>query len=190
MINTEESGQSSWLGLPQVYGIVQQHKGRIDIETQVEHGTAFFIYLPALPVQSVETLNLALSTLAKGRGETILVVEDSASTREAVVQSLELLNYRVLEAANGQEALALLGRYGDEIALILSDVVMPGMGGIALLHALKARGLPVRMVMLTGHPLGKEMESLRTQGMIDWLPKPPNIEQLAEVVARALNTDI
>ena len=71
--------------------------------------------------------------------------------------------------------------------MVLSDVVMPGMGGVALLHALRQRGLTVKVVMLTGHPLEREMENLRAQGLVNWLPKPPRLEQLAEVVARILN---
>jgi CheY-like chemotaxis protein len=98
-----------------------------------------------------------------------------------------MLNYRVLEAANGHEALATLERYHDEVALVLSDVVMPKMGGIALLHALRERELTVGVVMLTGHPLGEKLENLREQGMIDWMTKPPKLEQLAQLLARALN---
>jgi two-component system cell cycle sensor histidine kinase/response regulator CckA len=139
-----------------------------------------------VPAQAMGAPALETLALIKGNGETILVVEDSASARKAVVDSLKTLNYRVMEAANGHEALAILELYGDDIALILSDVGVPGVGGVALLHALRARGLPARVVMLTSHPMKKEMESLRAQGMIDWLPKPPSLEQLAEVVAQAL----
>ncbi len=74
------------------------------------------------------------------------------------------------------------------VALVLNDVVMPGMGGVALFHALRQRNLAVKVVLLTGHPLEEDMESLRTQGLSDWLPKPPSLEQLAEVVARALES--
>jgi CheY-like chemotaxis protein len=145
--------------------------------------------LDGQPLDVPETAPPAPETLAltKGNGETILVVEDSDSARKAVADSLETLNYRVMEATNGHEALAMLELYGDDIALILSDVGAPGVGGVALLHALRARGLPTRVVMLTSHPMKKEMESLRAQGMIDWLPKPPSLEQLAEVVAQAID---
>jgi FixJ family two-component response regulator len=68
---------------------------------------------------------------------------------------------------------------------VLRDVVMPGMGGIALLHTLRGQGLTVGVVMLTGHPLEEEL-NFRAQGMTDWLSKPLSLEQLAEVVARAL----
>jgi PAS domain S-box-containing protein len=141
---------------------------------------------PGLEGQPLDVPARAMGALAKGNGETILVVEDSTSARKAVVDSLEVLNYRVVEATTGHEALAMLELHGDDIALVLSDVGAPGAGGVALLHALRARGLPARVVMLTSHPMAKEMENLRAQGMIDWLPKPPSLEQLAEVVAQAL----
>ena len=183
---TKGPGKGSGLGLAQVYGIVKQHEGEIDVQSQVGQGTTFTIYLPALPVHPPEQSTLELPALTQGRGETILVVEDDAATRQALVDSLELLNYRTLTAANGREALGSLKRHGDEVALVLSDVVMPRMGGIALLHALKQSGMTVPVVLLTGHPLDKELEELRAQGMSGWLFKPPSLEQLAKVVARAL----
>ncbi len=190
---TKAPGAGTGLGLAQVYGIVAQHEGHIHVESQVaahsdeDGGTTFTIYMPALPVHPTEPLPHELPPLPSGQGETILVVEDNASTRRALVDSLELLNYRVVEATNGQEALAIIEQGGDEIALVLSDVVMPIMGGIALLHALRERGAEVGVVMLTGHPMEKEMDSLRACGMIDWAPKPPSLERLAEVVADGLD---
>jgi len=94
-----------------------------------------------------------------------------------------------LEAEDGRKALALLKRRDAEIALVLSDVVMPGMGGIALLHALREQEIEVGVVMLTGHPLGDEMEGLREHGMSDWLSKPSSLEDLAQVVARVLSEE-
>ncbi|MEE9617846.1 MAG: ATP-binding protein, partial [Anaerolineae bacterium] len=191
---TKEPGKGSGLGLAQVHGIVKQHDGEIDVQSQVGQGTTLTIYLPALPVHPAEAPTLEMEALTRGEGETILVVEDNAPTRQALVESLELLNYRMLEAADGREALEILERQtsevsSPEVALVLSDVVMPGMGGVALFHALRQRGLAVKVVLMTGHPLEEEMERLRTQGLSDWLPKPPSLEQLAEVVARALSPD-
>jgi two-component system cell cycle sensor histidine kinase/response regulator CckA len=186
---TTKAPLGSGLGLAQVHGIVGSHEGRIDVKTQVGKGTTFTIYLPVyLSAPSPVLLRTELSALPTGQGETILVVEDDAVVQKALADSLELLNYQVRKASNGQEALAVLEGRKGEIALVLSDVVMPRMSGIALLHAMRERGLVVRVVMLTGHPLKKEMEQLRAHGMIDWLPKPPRLEQLAEVVARALGT--
>ncbi len=186
---TTRAPLGSGLGLSQVHGIVAQHKGHIDVETKVGHGTTFIIYLPPLVSQQAD-VSLARPDLDKGNRETILLVEDNAITRKALAESLTLLNYRVLEAANGHQALDMLGQRQEEIALVLSDVVMPEMGGIALLHAMRERGIEVGVVLLTGHPLEKELEDLQARGiapgLIDWLIKPLDLNQLAQVIARAL----
>jgi len=195
---TTKAPLGTGLGLAQVYGIVKQHEGEVDVTTKVGHGTTFTIYLPALSVSEPEARPSETQALPQGQGETILVVEDNAAAREALMDTLELLNYRVLGAANGREALEILespplspplgGRKGG-IALVLSDLVMPEMGGQALFHALRQRGLALPMVMLTGHPMEKELKNLRAQGLSGWLLKPLSVEQLAQVVARALEND-
>jgi len=192
---TKEPGAGIGLGLAQVHGIVGQHGGRISVETQVRVGreqpgwTTFTIYLPALPVQPAEPLVLEEQGLIEGQGETVLVVEDEAAVRNAIVESLKQLSYRVLEAANGEEALEVLEHHGGEIALVLSDVVMPEMGGIALFHALKQEGLAAPVVLMTGHPMEDELEELRTEGLSDYLLKPLKVEDLAQALARALNDE-
>jgi two-component system cell cycle sensor histidine kinase/response regulator CckA len=187
---TTRAPLGSGLGLAQVHGIVGQHGGRIDVDTRLGEGTIFTIYLPALSVsKKPSTVFPKSSAPLLGQGQTVLVVEDDAILRKVLVESLSTLNYQVLGATNGQEALVMLEQHGDEIDLLLSDMVMPIMGGKALLYALRERGLTIPVVMLTGHPLKKEMEELRAQGLTDWLPKPPELEELAEVITRALDTD-
>ncbi|MCP4605106.1 MAG: PAS domain S-box protein [Proteobacteria bacterium] len=186
---TKLPDEGTGLGLAQVHGIVGLHEGAIDVKSQVGKGTTFTIYLPALPLHSsapTDTVPLEMQTVNKGTGETILVVEDNAATRKALVTSLKMLNYRVLEASNGHKALEVLELHNDEIALVMSDVVMPSMGGIALFHALKQRDLKMPVMLLTGHPMEKELEDLRAQGLSGWLLKPPNLKPLAEMVARVL----
>ena len=126
----------------------------------------------------------------------ILVVEDNAAMRQALVESLKELNYQVLEASNGRQALTMFEQHADEvshdadwIALVLSDVVMPGMGGIALFYALRDKYPKIRIVLLTGHPMEDELKNLHVQGLSGWLLKPPDLEQLAEVVAQALREE-
>jgi CheY-like chemotaxis protein len=96
------------------------------------------------------------------------------------------VNYQVTEAANGRQALEILEQRSDEIALVLSDAVMPEMGGIALLHNLRQQGATVPMIMLTGHPMEEELKSLQAQGLSGWLLKPPQLEQLAQVISQTL----
>ena len=183
---TKEVGKGTGLGLAQVFGIVAQHEGHIEVATQVGKGTTFAIYLPILLEQPLELPILETQALVYGHGETILVVEDDVSLREALVAGLELLNYRGLQAKNGRDALEILEQHTGGIALVLSDMVMPEMGGQALFYALRQRGLTLPVVMLSGHPMEKELESLKIQGLAGWMPKPADIEQLSYLVGRAL----
>jgi two-component system cell cycle sensor histidine kinase/response regulator CckA len=183
---TTKAPLGSGLGLSQVHGIVAQHEGHIDVRTQRGQGTTFTIYLPALSVRGPETSPPRTAHLPQGEGQTILVVEDNAATRQALMEGLELLSYCVLEAANGQEALVVLEQRKGDVALVLSDVVMPGMGGVALFHTLREKYPAVRMVLLTGHPMEDALKDLRAQGLHIWLFKPPSLKQLAEVIAQAL----
>lgn len=187
---TKEPNQGTGLGLSQVYGIVKQHAGYIDVTSSPGQGTTFTLYLPALPVPRPAASPAEAEHLIHGDGQTILVVEDEAATRKALVESLELLNYQVLTATNGHEALTVFERHRDEIALVLSDLVMPGMGGQAVLRALRQQDPQVKVVFITGHPpepLKRESENLQAHGLSGWITKPPSLEQLSQVVAQALN---
>ena len=159
------------------------------------------IYLPIptldVPRQRVSTQ----SGLLQGNGETILIVEDNLALREVLAQALTSLNYRILTAVDGREALTILERttgesassatpaqgVGSEIALILSDLVMPEMGGGNLFHTLKQRGLTVPMVILTGHPMETELQAMQSQGLAGWLIKPPRTRDLSILLARILH---
>ncbi len=180
-------GEGTGLGLAQVYGIVSQHNGYIDVKSTPGVGSVFTIYLPALPEDLSNLPDLDTGPLVKGREETILVVEDSPFTRQALVDSLESLNYRTLSAANGREAMDILVNLGNQVDLVVSDVIMPEMSGLALVREIVDRGLDVRIVLLTGHFPGKEMEALRKRGLIEVIEKPPSLEKLSEVVGKLLN---
>ena len=185
---TKAPGEGAGLGLAQVYGIVKQHGGQIDVATELGKGTSFVLYLPTLMVESAQVFKSESEVLFSGRGETILVVEDNQILQEALVDTIESLNYRVLTADTGQQALAILEEHA-EVALVVSDLVMPEMGGQALFHALKQRGLTLPVVMMSGHPMENELVSLQAQGLAGWLLKPPSIEQLAQLLAQALEQD-
>ncbi len=116
----------------------------------------------------------------------ILVVEDNPKIRQALADILELLNYQVLIAPNGRDALEILEKYGHGVALVLSDLVMPVMGGTALFYAVKEQHPEIRMVMLTGHPMEQELQELQAEGLSGYLLKPPSMEQLAQMVDRVL----
>lgn len=181
---TKPVGEGTGLGLSQVYGIVSSHDGVIDVRTEMKVGTTFFLYFPALAQPEAPATDM-LDDLRLGHGETILVVEDNAAARAAIVASLELLNYRVLEAENGKVALNVFAEHRDEIALVLSDLVMAEMGGKALAQALHQLAPALRVVVMTGYPLKDEREALHATGVVASIQKPPGLRELAETLAKA-----
>ena len=102
-----------------------------------------------------------------------------------MVDILRSLDYRVLAAADGRRALQVLDRSDEEVDLVLSDLVMPGVGGVGLFQAVKRRNPEVRVVGMTGYPLRDEYKD--GLDIVDWIRKPVNLEQLAQVVYRALH---
>ncbi len=182
---TKGPGKGSGLGLSQAHGIVKQHGGEISVSTQAGVGTTFTIYLPALAESAAAEPVAVADEAPAAAGQTILIVEDDPTLRDALVDTVDLLGYRTLSAVNGREALAVLAQH-REIALIMSDLVMPEMGGRALLQEVKQRGVTAPMVILSGHPLDDELASLQALGLAGWLLKPPEVEQLARLLAQAL----
>ena len=183
---TKDIGKGSGLGLAQVYGIVQQHNGYIDVKTEAGQGTTFSLYLPTADVDQNTLSSSDTISLRIGHGQVILVVEDNSATRKALIDSLRLMNYQVLETENGREALTILANKGNEIDLVLSDIVMPDMGGIALLHAMRQQKIALPTVLLTGHPLDREMKNLQSLGLSGLMSKPPNLVDLSHLLARIL----
>ena len=131
-----------------------------------------------------------MRNLDHGQGQTILIVEDNAPLRAALRETLIGLGYRVREAAHGADALELLETLDDvEVNLVLSDVVMPQMGGVALVHALRERGWAMPVILLSGHPRREDLSALTAYGVREWLSKPPSLEHLAQALAAALQSE-
>ncbi|MCB8943897.1 MAG: response regulator [Ardenticatenaceae bacterium] len=179
---TKRPGEGTGLGLAQVYGIVKQHEGQIDVQTKLGEGTTFSIYFPALYEQQDDVVSEGSTDLLLGRGEMILLVEDDPSVREVMSDSLKMLNYQVVDVPNGRQALNVLDQNNFKPALIISDVVMPEMGGIELFHALQRRQLSCPVILVSGHPLDQEIVPLKALGRVDSLAKPPDLSQLAQMV--------
>jgi signal transduction histidine kinase/CheY-like chemotaxis protein len=183
---TKTPDKGTGLGLAQVYGIVKQHDGYIDVTSQVGTGTTFIIYLPSLAINDDAPQELEPRITAKGNQETILIVEDASAMREALCDTLEALNYTTLVAPNGKDALALFKQHADSIALVLSDVVMPEMDGLVLAGKLKELKPDVKIVMMSGYPLQNDGPGLLRQEITAWVQKPFDDKRIAEVLKKTL----
>jgi len=174
------------LGLAQVYGIVTQHGGYVGLKSAPGEGTTFDIYLPALPTVHGFRADTEPAALPEGRGELILLVEDDTAIRTAVASTLQALNYRVLLAANGRVGLEIFNMQRNEVALVISDLIMPEMGGAELVRVLKQLVPAVKILMMTGYPLKGGTGSFSTLDIVGWLQKPVSVFELAQAVKRAL----
>jgi len=183
---TKPVGQGTGLGLAQAYGIIKQHDGFIDAHSVVGEGTTFHIYLREQ--ESVEQESSLVEQLdeMQGGNETLLLVEDDYSTREAMRTLLEEYNYQVLTASNGAEALRMYEKKEKNIALVISDLVMPEMGGVALFQTLQDRWPEVKILFVTGHPMREEERAILEQGNVHWLQKPFSVKVFNEAVRSIL----
>jgi two-component system cell cycle sensor histidine kinase/response regulator CckA len=150
---TKPPGSGTGLGLATVYGTVKQSGGYIWVYSEPDRGTTFKVYLPRT---NDETTPVAVEapiqpSAARSSQETILVAEDEAVVREMVVASLERLGYRVVAASTGEEAVRLIDRLGEEIDLLLSDVVMPGMSGPDLYDRARRTRPDLRAIFMSGY---------------------------------------
>jgi len=184
---TKKPGQGTGLGLSQVYGIVKQHNGEITVDSQVGAGATFTIYLPALSTAGETAVDNAASPLRTGQGQTILLVEDNDTARKAIAEVLESLNYKVLEAVDGATALRFFTAHADRIALIVTDMVMPKMGGSELYTRLRAINQDVKVVVVTGYPLEESGQKLLSEGIVAWIQKPFSAERLAAIIHEVLD---
>ncbi len=183
---TKAPGRGTGLGLAQVYGIAKSHSGHIAVESSINHGSVFSLYLPLYRQPSIIEPAVTDLPIPEGCNECILLVEDEAATRSALVDALTLLHYKVTACAQGQDAMRFLRQHLFEVDLILSDVVMPELGGVELLRNVRGMGLTMPIILMTGHALQEEMERLQEEGLTAYLLKPPRIHDLATILASAL----
>jgi two-component system, cell cycle sensor histidine kinase and response regulator CckA len=179
---TKAPGKGTGLGLAQVYGIVKQHDGSIIVDSKVGEGTTMTIYLPLFgePV-SPNREPFAIDQTILG-SETILLVEDNDTLRGSVANMLSELGYNVLEAENGTLALTILESEQEKIDLIISDVVMPKMGGVVFYQHIKQKYPTLPLIMMTGYPLGEQTPELAD---LPWIAKPFSVQVLGTKI-RAL----
>ena len=185
---TKEVGHGTGLGLATVYGIVQQHQGMIHVESEPGTGSTFKIFIPIVQSEQSESLGEADDHHAKPEGnETILIAEDEERVRNLTRRILELHGYRVLTASDGEEALKVFKDHSQEIQLALLDIVMPKMGGhavVAKLHELSP-GLPI--FLTTGYSSISISSDFTPAENVHLLRKPYHTSELLKEIRKVLD---
>ncbi len=187
---TKALGRGTGLGLSTVVGIVKSHGGFFSVYSELGRGAAFKVYLPAAIEAVVAPLSPPSGPLPIGHNELILVVDDEELICETIRRTLLVHGYRVLTAGNGEEAIQLFRQHHESIQLILTDVMMPVMGGVELIQALRVLESGVRIVATSGLDHDDRRAKLAALGVTEMLGKPFTPAELLETVERALTSDL
>ncbi|HET7113538.1 MAG TPA: PAS domain S-box protein [Pyrinomonadaceae bacterium] len=183
---TKEMTKGTGLGLSTAMTIVKSHGGFINVYSELHKGSQFTVYLPSLDKPGGADAGAVQIDLPIGNGELILVVDDEESIREITRGTLETFGYKVLTASDGTEALALYADKKHEIAVVLTDMVMPFMDGSATIRALQRMNPHVRIIAASGLGAGQRAGEGALEGVSVFLNKPYTAEKLLKTLAKVL----
>jgi len=183
---TKEVGKGTGLGLSTVYGIIKQSEGHITVYSEPNHGSTFKVYLPRVEGSEFAIAKSSTSTMPKGC-ETILLVEDEDVVRELAVRMLVRQGYRVLKARSGNEAYQICLNLDKPVDLVITDVIMPNMGGAELAHRLKELWHDIKVLYMSGYTAN----AIAHHGVLDsdkaYLQKPFRAAALVQKVREVLD---
>lgn len=179
---TKGVGEGTGLGLAMVYGAIQSHNGVIEAKSEPNVGTTFNVYLPLMEKMPEDSASETEVIITEGQGETILLVDDEESMRNTTGEVLESLGYKVLQAEDGEKALEIFKNNKNIIDMVLTDIVMPRMGGIALAKAIRQCNHTVPIIFATGY--NKE-HAIASETKIDksaFVEKPYSFQDLSQLI--------
>jgi two-component system cell cycle sensor histidine kinase/response regulator CckA len=185
---TKEKGKGTGLGLSTVYGIIKQSGGYVFVQSELGRGTVFTMYFPRVDEPCDAAGAKPVSLAAAGGTETVLLVEDEDSVRQLVRETLEARGYRVLEANNGNDGIAFAAAHPEPIHLVITDVVMPGLGGPELIQQLLPARPEIKVLYLSGYAPEAFSIPLAADSQKAFLQKPFTLQALSRKVRELLST--
>ena len=185
---TKELGKGTGLGLATVFGIVKQHEGWVEVESELGKGTTFHIYFPATNEPVVDPEQHDTQFHARKGTETVLVVEDERDLREIVTRTLNLNGYRVFQAVDGQNALQIWAEYKKEIDLVFTDIIMPGgLNGRELAERLWSEKPDLKVIFSSGYGADALGKNFKLDPKLNYLQKPYLPQTLSRIIRRCLD---
>ena len=184
---TKPTGEGTGLGLPVVFGLSKQHGGFVHVYSEPGMGATFRVYLPVTEEEVAAGPEAKAKVEVRGGSETILVVEDDPALSRAARRTLEGIGYTVLTAEHGSQALEILREQGEEVDLVFSDVIMPGMSGPELFNVVRSQGIRVKFIFSSGHS-ARDVEILTDLDPgLPFVGKPWSRAELAGTVREVLD---
>jgi len=184
---TKDPGRGTGLGLSTVYGIIKQSGGYIWVHSEPDRGTRFTIYLPRA-VNAAPTPSHGVAAVAPQGSETVLLIEDEDAVRHLVCRVLQQQGYTVLEARDGDEALRMLADYEEPIDLVVTDLVMPGLSGRALVEELASTHRRFKVLFVSGYTDDEIIRRGLLDPRVEFLEKPFTVNSFAQRVREVLDS--
>jgi hypothetical protein len=183
---TKREKKGTGLGLSMVYGIVRSHSGFLDVESQVDKGTNFRIYLP-ISQKRLQPIKQQTFPSQRSGQETILVAEDEMVLRDLITEMLRGDGYKVVTARNGKEAVDIYKVRGRDIDLVILDMIMPEIGGQEAFRQLKNINPAIKVLLSSGYSQDGDAQEIIEEGVIGFIQKPYAVDQLLNKVRVAID---